>query len=256
MPSTRQHISQKPPDGSLPWKRFPRLRLKKERKLYRAAKKGYGAWWFCKCKDCRFDLSCPHGTCYMGMDPVSGVMETIGPDLCGGMPPFVLIPKFAKERVIHVRELDKEQYVADLCNRQAASFKVTNELANMTPYREPQAYARLFHQITGPRNRRMFHGIRYRSRYDTGAAPRAIALFGDEEEGDWTSEIIPIDERLISELRKIFVAVEERPELDAIYPPKKRPNRQITAPNTADSGPDRPRRTDRPIRRRGLRSEQ
>jgi hypothetical protein len=48
----------------------------------------------------------------------------------------------------------------------------------MTPYDIPRAFARLIDAARNGR-RRVFGGIRFRTRFDTGATTWGVALFGD-----------------------------------------------------------------------------
>ncbi|TJZ94449.1 RES domain-containing protein [Actinacidiphila oryziradicis] len=192
---------------------FPRVEMRAGRVLYRAAKRGNGAWWFCHCGECRFDLPTPRGTCYVGTDPMSGFLESFGPDWCAGEPAIVLIPRFVKERVVHEYELPRTVGTANLSSRGAVAFRVTNELSNMTPYDVPQKYAQVFDQTPGRRRTHQFLGIRFRTRFDTGPVTHGLALFGEEGERAWPSSVHDIDVELIAELKAVGVFVEGPPGL-------------------------------------------
>jgi hypothetical protein len=58
--------------------------------------------------------------------------------------------------------------LANLTNRRALGYGVTNELSSMARYRVPQQYAEVFDQTRGQRGGRRFHGIRYRTRFAPG----------------------------------------------------------------------------------------
>ncbi|MBT2539656.1 hypothetical protein J7E99_02760 [Streptomyces sp. ISL-44] len=213
MSKSRDVVAQRDPDPHLPWAEFPKAVMKPGRFVYRAAKRDKGPWWFCRCGECRFDLPPPRGTCYTGTDEVSGILESIGMDWCAGEPAIGLIPKLVKERVVHAYELPKSVNAANLSSRRAVGFKVTNELATMTPYGVPQKYAQVFDQTRGKRRAHQFLGIRFRTRFDTGAISHGLALFDDEGERSWPSSARDIDEELLAKLRALGVFVEEPPGL-------------------------------------------
>ena len=210
--SERQSTAQGLPDDSLNWQEFPRYRLVTGRTLYRAAKRGVGAWYFCNCGDCRFDLYSPRGTCYAGTDRVTGLLETIGPDWCAGEEAPVLIPELVEERQVHAYTLPEPRHLANLKTSRAVGFKITNELDTMTPYDVPRAYARCFDDSRGWRGRRRFRGIRYSTRFNTDYIPRGVALFDEEGERPWVSSAIyDVDTAFKAELRAVGIAVEEPP---------------------------------------------
>jgi hypothetical protein len=208
----RASVALRDPDMSLPWIDFPRTRIKRGQTLYRAAKRGKGAWWFCHCGDCRFDLPAPRGTCYVGTDELSGLLETIGPDWCDGEPPIMLIPKLVRERVVHSYEVPMSLGAANLTSQRAVQFRITNELSDMTPYDMPQKYAKVFDQTPGKRTPHQFNAIRFRTRFDTGAMSRGVAIFDDEGERPWpSSDVREIDDELIAALRSVGVFIADPP---------------------------------------------
>ncbi|MET7894979.1 hypothetical protein [Streptomyces mirabilis] len=220
MKNVREKIAIKSPDGSLNWANFPRFSLRRH-VLYRAAKRGKGAWYFCHSGDCRFDLPSPRGTLYAGTDELSGLLESIGLDWCAGKRAAVLIPELVNERQIHSYKPPAIWQLANLCHRKAAGFRVSNELADMTPYDIPREYAMIFDATRDRVGRRRFHGIRFRSRFDPGTLPRGVALFGEEGERPWvSSKVREIDDELIAELAAIGIAVEEPPASDELEPVK------------------------------------
>lgn len=83
----------------------------------------------------------------------------------------------------------------------------------MTPYIVPQMFADLFDDVVNGR-RRVFGGIRFRSRFDTGAAARGVALFGDEGLlATPSSTVRGVDDVLIRELSALGVVVADPPAL-------------------------------------------
>ncbi len=141
------------------------------RKLWRAGKNEFAdPWWWCANGDCRFDLDMSgQGTLYLGVGQLAGLMEVLGPEITDGevseedlrtRSVFGLDPKLTGSRRI-----------ANLVDRRAAGFGVTNELSNMTPYAIPQQWASALYRAG-------FRGIQYRTRFDPGPATSGLALFG------------------------------------------------------------------------------
>jgi hypothetical protein len=152
---------------------FPSRRHSEE--VYRAARRA--PWWFCTCGDCRFDLD-PRtppelGTLYSGVDPITGVLETIGPEMTRP-----ITRTFLAERTVWMLAYDRPLELADLCDDAAVGFGVTNELSSMTPYDVPQAWARAFADDG-------WDGIAYRTRFSTGAQATGIALFDEAGAKNW-----------------------------------------------------------------------
>jgi hypothetical protein len=192
----------------LDWPRFPRRSLAAGRRLYRFARRS--PWWFCTCGDCRFDLASPRGTCYLGTDPLAGVLESIGMEWTTGRP---MTRDFLELRQVHSWEVSARTPLADLVSRRAVGFKVTNELSDMTPYTVPQSFAALFDSVLRGR-RRAFGGIRFRTRFDTGALVRGVALFGDEGPLATPSAAVhDVDDALVDGLSALGVVVSDPPGL-------------------------------------------
>ena len=201
---TRSASRQRRPPKSLAG--FPRSTLRRGLRIFRAAR--HAPWFFCSCGNCRFDLPTPNGTLYVGTDVLVGLLETIGPHLSGG----VVSLQFLEQRRIFSRRLSADLPVANLTSRRAAGFGVTNELATMTPYDIPRAWAVALYG-TG------YAGIRYRTRFDVGADPCGLALFGDAGERDWRAyDDGPADAPAIMERlqRECNITVADRPCLDQL----------------------------------------
>lgn len=171
---TRARVTQRRPRRELTG--FPRTTLKRGKRVYRAAR--MSPWWFCSCGGCRFDLASPDGTLYLGDDALVGVIETIGGDLVGA----TISIEFLRARRVYSRRLGSDAVLANLTSRRAAGFGVTNELSTMTPYAIPRAWAAALSATTD------YDGIRYRTRFDTGAGARGIALFGEAGERNWSAQ--------------------------------------------------------------------
>ena len=147
---------------------FPRYRYRPGLRLWRAALTDKRPWWYCDKGDCRFDLTSPLGTCYMGTDELVGIIEAVGPHL---KPGDVIASEFLDARVLWEWPLGAALNAANLVTRSASGFGVTNELCSMTSYHVPRAWARAL-QGAG------HEAVRYRTRFDTGATPRGVAHFG------------------------------------------------------------------------------
>lgn len=205
---TRARLAQGLPDPRLDWSRFPRSTLAVGQRLYRAARRA--PWWFCACGDCRFDLASPRGTCYLGTDAVSGLLESIGVEWTTGGP---VTRAFLHQRKVYTWEVSTRTALANVVSRRAVGYRVTNELSDMTPYTVPQAFAAVLDGVLHGR-RHAFDGIRFRTRFDTGAATRGVALFGDEGLLSTRSvQVRDVDDALVDELCALGVLVEDPPVL-------------------------------------------
>ncbi|MGA6162707.1 hypothetical protein [Amycolatopsis magusensis] len=213
---TREFVAQGEPDRSLNWADFPRAEIRSRKTvLYRAARNGRGAWWFCACGRCRFDLAAPRGTCYSSTDRLCGLLECIGMSWCTGPLPVLEI-SFLQQWTIHAHDVQFTLRLANLTHRGAMGFRITNELSCMPGYELPQQYARLFDDTRGRRGARRFHGVKYRCRFDPGSHAHGVALFGGSGEIDWPSEEMQVDGGVIDGLRKIGIKVEYPPPLAAL----------------------------------------
>jgi hypothetical protein len=108
----------------------------------------------------------------MGTDELSGVIESIGIEIESG----VVSSEYLDARRLFTIRLSSPMRVADLVSRAAIGRGVTNELSTMVPYEIPQAWAEKFDNVG-------LEGIRYRTRFDTGAAPKGLAQFGPKGTG-------------------------------------------------------------------------
>lgn len=209
-PVRRERLAQQAPDLSLDWRTFPRSGLPVGRRLYRAAR--HTPWWFCACGGCRFDLDEPRGTCYLATDPVSGLLESIGPEWATGRP---LTRAFVTGRTVHALDLPQRVTLANLTSRKAIGFRVTNELSDMTPYDVPHAFATLFDGGDRPKRARVRRppvpqpfGHR---RYD----PRG-GVIRRSRRAD-VVDLREVDEPLLDELRALGVLVTDPPALADLH---------------------------------------
>jgi RES domain-containing protein len=178
--------------------------------VYRAAR--CAPWWFCTCGGCRFDLEAnpPHGqgTLYAGTDEITGVVETVGPELIGG----TIARRFLDERNVWALAYDRAVIIADLTADEAVGFGVTNELSTMVPYGIPQTWANAFEQ-------RGWDGISYRTRFNTAPATTGVALFDDAgSHPGWPARQVcgADDPAIVAELNRRHITVEDPPVLRSL----------------------------------------
>jgi hypothetical protein len=202
---TRATSGQRRPPKSLSG--FPRTTLRRGVRIFRAAR--HAPWFFCACGACRFDVAQPNGTLYVGTDALVGLLETIGPHLEGGL----VSRSFLARRRMFSRRLSADLPVANLTSRRAAGFGVTNELATMTPYDVPRAWAAALYEHG-------YAGIRYRTRFDSGPDARGLALFGDAGERGWRAQDDgPADAPVLVERlqQECNITVADPPRLDQLF---------------------------------------
>lgn len=161
---------------------FPRWRLTTRRALKRGHRTKRGAWWFASSGSGRFDLPEPQGTCYLALDTPTAIREAVGERLTAL---GVIDYGFAAERCVSSLHVPRSHALADACHVSAADYGVTRELSTITPYTLPQKWADAF-------NASKCAGIRYQTRFTTGAAPNAVALFGQAGEQPWPADEAPL----------------------------------------------------------------
>lgn len=178
--------------------------------VYRAARRA--PWWFCTCGGCRFDLDArpprPQGTLYAGSDQITGVVETIGPELSGR----TIARQFLDDRIVWALAYDRAVVLADLSADEAVGFGVTNELSTMVPYVIPQTWANAFQQ-------QGWDGISYRTRFNTGATATGVALFDDAgSHPGWPVRHVcgGGDPVIVAELERRNITVEDPPVLASL----------------------------------------
>lgn len=212
---SRASLAQQAPDSGLDWATFPAYRPRTGAVLWRAARRGREPWWFCACGNCHFDLDAPRGTCYAGTDELAGILESIGYEWARGSP---LTVAFLRGRALHACPASDllDGPLANLTSRKAVGFRITNELSDMTPYAIPRAFARLL-DAAHKGSRRVFGGIRLRTRFDTGNTARGVALFGDagpRTRANATEQ--KITEELVNALVELGLRISGPPPLSAL----------------------------------------
>jgi hypothetical protein len=167
-----------PAHGSYDFSKFPR-------KTHRAASRWYrqhvdrpmdtdrGAWYFASHTAAvvgggRFDLTNPHGTCYLATTEQGAVNECIGPEVAErGWVDADLV----EGRVLSTLDLPWEVRAADMTSARAPSFRITNEIHSTGDYQTTQAWAQTLHDND-------FGGVHYELRFTPGRS-RGLALFSD-----------------------------------------------------------------------------
>ncbi|MUL84543.1 MULTISPECIES: RES family NAD+ phosphorylase [unclassified Mycolicibacterium] len=169
-----------PPDVS----RFPRTRLRTDHPLYRAHTVGKSPWWFSSDLTGRFDLLPPDGTCYLATDVITALRERFGHDL---VRQGVVTFEAAARTSVSTLQVPVARWLANTCSAQAAAFVgMTREIGTCPSYELPQAWAAAFF-ATG-----RHAGIRYQTRFSTGPAANAVALFDDAGQRDWSVDPSPV----------------------------------------------------------------
>ena len=152
---------------------FPKYRLRKDRRLYRAHSAALGPWWFASDDQGRFNLEPPYGTCYLGIDVETAVRERLGNEL---MDYGKVSAKFAAEMAVSHLAVQEGGLLADTCSKTAVRFNVNRLISTYSSqrygYRKTRRWAEAFRQIGRC-------GVRYEARFTTVAEANAIALFGD-----------------------------------------------------------------------------
>jgi RES domain len=203
---TRQRVAQLSPANDLDG--FPTARHR--RGFFRAAR--FAPWWFCCCGDCRFDLDAGspfgQGTLYAGTDEITGILETIGPELAGK----TISSRFLSDRIVWELNYDRAMVLADLTADAAAGFGVTNELSTMVPYIVPQSWASAF-ELHG------LDGISYRTRFNPSPEPTGVALFDTAgSHPNWPASKVcdGNDERIVAAVAARNISVADPPMLAAL----------------------------------------
>lgn len=205
--SSRQTPAVGPPPTDLTG--FPRWRLRRGSVWRRAHRAENSPWWFSADFSGRFDLTAPAGTCYLAADIATALREKFGHALV--RQGAISFEAAAPVRVSRLR-MPVGRQLADLCAEAAAGFGATRELGSCAEYATPQAWAAALQAELG--------GIRYQTRFTTGARPNAVALFDEAGERDWPRDSAPLPG--VSACEQVGIKVIRRParrELRIIEPP-------------------------------------
>lgn len=201
---TRQRVSLKPPpDEAEELRTFPRQTLDPRQTLWRVTREGHGPWWFSCTLEGRFDLPEPRGTCYLATDPISAVLEVVGPERIAGL---ISTDHLADRRLYELR-VPETYTLCDLTARQAAGLGITLEIHSHADYQLTRAWAQRLSEAGA-------EGLLHCARHDPSGG-RGVALFGTAgERSTWTSGVArrldraELAERLWAECR---IRLVERP---------------------------------------------
>lgn len=180
MSGSRQRLALGKPPANL--STFPRSRLLHRDLLYRAHTAGRSPWWFSSDLSGRFDLIQPNGTCYLATDVIFALRERFGHNL---VRQGVVTFETAAKTQVSMLQIPSTRYLAKTCSPAAANFGMTREIATCPSYNIPQAWAKAF--FDGGKH----SGIRYQSRFSTGAASNAVALFDVAGQQGWPTDPHP-----------------------------------------------------------------
>ncbi len=196
-----------PPDVS----RFPRSRLLPSVPLHRAHTVGKSPWWFSFDLSGRFDLIQPNGTCYLATDVATALRERFGHDLV--RQGVVTFQAAARTHVSTLR-VPSGRWLANTCSPAAANFGMTREIGTCPSYDIPQAWAAALFGAG------KHSGIRYQTRFSTGATPNAAALFDAAGEHKWPTDPHPVHG--VQGCTEVGITVAHRPtsrQVRTVQPP-------------------------------------
>jgi hypothetical protein len=180
----RTHVVQQAPSSDLDLTGFPERRLAADTVWFRQHRMAQRPWWFSSVgpdrPSGRFDLSVPRGTCYLASSAEAAVRELVGPDFAssGRIPSSVI-----DHRVVSRLVVPQPVRAAQLDDQHAAAYRVTRELATMTPYDIPQAWAAALDSAG-------FDGILSPLRFTPGD-DEGLALFGPAGDPGWLGDPDP-----------------------------------------------------------------
>lgn len=163
---------------------FPRWRLRKRQTMWRAHTAARSPWWFGSDNTGRFNLSTPHGTCYLATDITTALRERFGPALVAQ---GLISATAAAETLVSHLNPPKERQLADTTHAQAVRFGLTRELFTIAAdgYELTRRWAAALHAAGAA-------GIRYQSRFTSTARANAFALFDTAGQHDWLNDPAPI----------------------------------------------------------------
>ena len=149
---------------------FPTRPLSPKTPLFRVVRKGRNPWWFGSGMTGRFDLPEPDGTCYLAGDPLSALLELIGPEIESG----AVSSELLRDRRLRELRVPEETELSDLTSRKASQFGITSEIGSLVPYDVPQSWAARLRALGSG-------GVVYWLRHDPSRS-EGYALFGPHGE--------------------------------------------------------------------------
>lgn len=163
---SRNDPQQQPPASDLDLSGFPSV-LAPVGVVFRAFGMQHGPGYYSNHLTGRFDLAGDSGTMYFGDSIETTIREALG-DLAYGK---VVMGSTVAERAVAEAVLPVRGPFANISDDRAVDFGVIRELQTMSDYAVPQAWAEAF-RAAG------FTGVRYPSRFTSGAAANSWAVFG------------------------------------------------------------------------------
>jgi hypothetical protein len=163
---SRNDPQQQPPAPNLDLSGFPSV-LAPAGVVFRAFGTQHGPGYYSNRLTGRFDLSGDFGTMYFGDSIETAIRESLG-DLAYGK---VVMGSSVEEKAVAEAVLPVQGPFANISDERAVDFGVIRELQTMSDYTVPQAWAEKF-RMAG------FAGVRYPSRFTSGAAANSWAVFG------------------------------------------------------------------------------
>lgn len=208
---SRQDIALDEP-GDRDLRGLPPRTLQPEQFLYRAHRQDLSPWWYASDADGRFNLSEPHGTCYLAHNEATAVREVAGESLARG---GVITADFAAERVVStLNPPPGTSLLADLTDSAAATVGLTREIHTCVPYELPRRWAAAI-RAHG------FDGIVYLARFSTGVDDLALAVFGAAGQADHPVDPAPRPLTAVAAAHGFRVA--SRPRSVTVVSPPPRP---------------------------------
>lgn len=175
----------RPPPPGLDLTAFPTWDLPGTRQLRRAHRTTNSPWWFSSSGTGRFDLSAPRGTCYLALTVIAALREVVRADILASK---VITADFADKRSVSTLTCPTARKLANTGSARAANFGLTLEISTLDDYVVPQRWAQAFdaHGVGG---------IRYQTRFSTGADAQGVALFGQAGAATWAPDPAPMSLR-------------------------------------------------------------
>lgn len=167
-------LSPPPPDPAVTLFDYPTKDWLPSFRLFRVGRRNKGTWWFSGDGSGRFDLdfaSTGRGTCYFGTDNIAAISEVFR-----AQP--VLEDDISSRTIRTIGSVPKRP-LADTTVVACRPYGLTREIADVTPYDLPQAWAAAWHEAN-------FDGIFHYLRHDVRPRVTGVSFFGDHVEGPLT----------------------------------------------------------------------
>ena len=156
-----------PPSLTEALKGFPTTVIEAGTDVWRVHRVAHGPWFFGQSG--RFGLEAPYGSCYVAMDPMSAISETVVRGLT------ILHERDLQDRCIRRLALPRHVIAANLKDSTAAGFGVTRNFGTEEPYDRTREWALAFFRMN-------LGGVHYWPRHDLVDGSTSVALFGSTGE--------------------------------------------------------------------------